>query len=134
MSGSGSEYGDDNVIRPKAFEGTGTSPMGGGLGGGDGGGMMLDAGVARLESDVAHIQRDLTAVQGELRAVASSVQEMRADVGIIKESSNHLATKSWVLTVFGSMVVFVVTVLTAAGTFIAAYSPKLQILFGTAPP
>jgi t-SNARE complex subunit (syntaxin) len=94
---------------------------------------MLEARVAKVEADVDHIKRDLITVQTDVKSLVQSLHETRLDVAIIRERSGHLASRSWVLAVFGSIAVVVVTALTSVGALLAVYAPKLQVLFGTAP-
>lgn len=127
MSGSGSEYADGNVIRPKAFEGGGfTDSTGAGGGGGDDG--MLAARVAELDADIAHIQRDLTAVQADLKTILATVSDIRSSNATLVERTGHLATREWVgLRLFAAGTIIVVLLAGAVG-----FAPKLQGLLGTA--
>lgn len=106
-------------------------------GGGDNDGMPPDdkhgERIAVLETHVKHIQEDISGIRSEIKDVRGDIRDVRSDVGALKvsvarieENVRHLPTKGWAFTIAAGIVTFMVAV--------SALTPKIQQLFGTAPP
>lgn len=63
-------------------------------GGGNGGGNMLEARVAKLESDVEYIKRDLAEVKSDIKSVDSRLSGIETSISSAKPPLRHLRSLS----------------------------------------